>query len=313
MTLWWALPALLAAEPEASPEEPPAEPVSEAPPLPLAVPVQAPVPPADNGFPDDLYARGWYDAAWLEYERVAWQLGEGTTADRARLMAGASLWEMGRDADAADHFQVMSERVDPGLVPLFLLFEAESRYQLGDLADARRKLEPLTAGPYGPHATYRLAWVDLRLGNPEAAAATLDTLAGGPLGDPAEGLAEELRGWEPLPTRNPRAAGVLSAVLPGAGQLYVGERRDALTAFVMNAALLGTTSAFLWRRNWYAAGASGLATAGFYAGNIFSAVNAAHRRNRRLERARMAQVSADWELTLAPDDALGLEADIGDE
>jgi len=318
LTLWWALPALVAAEQLAPVADPAPRDSAEAPsavPEPQAEPEPVHAPPVDAAFPDDLYARGWYDAAWLEYERVAHTLGQGADADRARLMAGASLWAMGRDADAADHFSVMGERVDPALGPLFQLCEAESRYQLGDLADAERKLEAvlLEPGAYGAQVTYRLAWVDLRQGDPDAAVVRLDTLAGGPLGDPAEGFAEELRGWEPLPTRNPRAAGVLSALVPGAGQLYVGERRDALTAFLINGVLLGTTAALLWRQNWYAAGASGLTTAGFYAGNIFSAVNAAHRRNRRLERARMAQVSADWELTLTPGEGLALEAAVGDE
>ncbi len=307
MMLWWTMVALVAAqEPEAI----------EA--LPLAVPVVPPeavVPPSDTSFPDDLYDRNWFDAAWLEYERVAHRLDQGPEADRARLMAGASLWEMGREADAADHFAVMAGRVDPALAPLFRLCEAESRYQLGDLADGERKLEALLLAPgdYAPQATYRLAWIDLRQGEPEAAATRLDGIAGGEMGDPAEGMAEELRGWEPLPLRDPRVAGVLSGVLPGAGQLYVGEPRDALTAFVVNGLLMGATATLVWRKNWFAAGATGLATAGFYAGNIFSAVNAAHRRNRRLERARMAQISADWELHLAPDDGLGLEASVGDE
>jgi TM2 domain-containing membrane protein YozV len=286
-----------------------------APQLPLAIGVWDRVDEPDTGFPDDLYSRGWYDAAWLEYERVAHLAEQGPVADRARLMAGASLWEMGREADAADHFSIMAERVEVSLVPMFRLCEAESRYRLGDLSDASRKLEALLLEPgeFVPEATYRLAWIDLREGDPMAAAERLDELAGGPLGDPAEGLAEELRGWEPLPFRSPRAAGVLSAVVPGAGQFYVGERRDALTAFVINGLLIGTTATLLWRQNWFAAGGAGLATAGFYAGNIFSAVNAAQRRNRRLERARMAQVSADWEMFVQADEGLGLTVSVGDE
>lgn len=315
--LWWALPALVAAQdlPPDAPSDAAPDGAVQAQAAPLAVPVDLGLPAVDTRFPDDLYDRGWYDAAWLEYERVAHRLERGPVADRARLMAGASLWEMGREADAADHFAVMGPRADPALLPLFQLCEAESRYQLGDLADAQRKLEGLLVAPgaYGAEAGYRLAWIDLRQGAPELAVARLDTLSGGPLGDPAEGLAEELRGWEPLSLRSPRGAGILSALMPGAGQLYVGERRDALTAFLVNGLLIGSTVALVHRRAWYPAAATGLATAGFYAGNIFSAVNAAQRRNRRLERARMAQVAADWELVLAPDEALGVEVRVGDE
>ncbi len=300
--LWWTLAALATAqEPEG----------------PLAVPYEVPASPpgADTGLADDLFERGWYDAAWLEYERAAWTLQEGSEADRARVRAGARLWEMGREADAADHYALMAERVDPGLVPLFRLCEAESRYRLGDLEDADRKLVALLQDPgeLAAEATYRRAWIALRLGEPEEAAVHLDALAGGELGEPAEGFAQELRGWEPLPTRDPRLAGAFSAVVPGAGQLWVGEPRDALTAFLINGLLIGATVELTRRRNWVAAGGTGLAAAGFYAGNIFSAVNAAQRRNRRLERSRMAQTAADWELHLEPADDTELTATIGEE
>ncbi len=309
--LWWTLVAVATAE-DVEGAEPQVAPAVEvtAPEL-----VADPAPGVDTGLADDLYARGWYDAAWLEYERAAYHLGVGPDADRARFLAGASLWGMGREADAADHYHLMAERVDPALVPLFLLCEAESRYRLGDLTDADRKLEALIEGPgdYADLATYRRAWIALRQGAPDAAAATLDAVPEGDLSASAAGLAEELRGWEPLPTRDPRLAGVFSAVLPGAGQLWVGEPRDALTAFLINGLLIGATVELARRHNWVATGGTGLAAVGFYAGNIFSAVNAAQRRNRRLERSRMAQVSADWELHLEPTGELELAASIGEE
>ena len=220
--LWWTLAAVATAQDIEGVE---GADTLEAPAVEVPIPADPVAPPlaepeTDTGLADDLYARGWYDAAWLEYERTAHHLGAGLEADRARFLAGASLWEMGREADAADHFHLMAERVDPTLVPLFRLCEAESRYRLGDLADADRKLQVLLEGPgdYADLATYRRAWIALRQGEPEIAATTLDWVPEGDLSTSAAGMATDLRGWEPLPTRSPRLAGVFSAVIPGSGQ-----------------------------------------------------------------------------------------------
>jgi hypothetical protein len=79
--------------------------------------------------------------------------------------------------------------------------------------------------------------------------------------------------------RSPVLAGVLSGVVPGAGQLYAGRRRDALVAFLLNALfVLGAVQAF--RSGNEATGVILTSVeAGWYAGNIASAASSARRAN----------------------------------
>lgn len=80
-------------------------------------------------------------------------------------------------------------------------------------------------------------------------------------------------------TRRPWLAGVLSAVLPGAGQVYAGSWQAAAVSFVLNGALIGATVELAQRRLYLPAGAAGLAASFFYVGNVFNAVDLADRRN----------------------------------
>ncbi|HXH31558.1 MAG TPA: hypothetical protein VNJ01_12140 [Bacteriovoracaceae bacterium] len=77
-------------------------------------------------------------------------------------------------------------------------------------------------------------------------------------------------------TKKPWLAGTLSAVLPGAGQAYVGAYQSAVLAFAFNALLLGATIEFSRRDLDFAAATSGLAFSMTYLGNIASAVKGAN-------------------------------------
>ena len=82
-------------------------------------------------------------------------------------------------------------------------------------------------------------------------------------------------------SKRPWLAGVLSAVLPGAGQAYAGSWQGAAVAFVLNATLIGATGELATRRLYLPAVAAGVAASFFYVGNIFNAADLAARRNER--------------------------------
>ncbi len=97
----------------------------------------------------------------------------------------------------------------------------------------------------------------------------------------------ELRGradlFEDLPTKSPAAAGIFSAILPGAGQAYVGRWADAGLAFASTGLLAGATAySHFGLESLPLTIVSGLLTVGFYSGNIANAVVDARNHNARL-------------------------------
>jgi len=115
----------------------------------------------------------------------------------------------------------------------------------------------------------------------------------------AQGMRQVL-GEAPTATRkDPAVAGLLAAVVPGAGHLYCERPGDGAIAFVFTGAFAWATVEAL-RQDHEAVGIGlGFIALSFYGGNIFSAVNVAHKYNDREERR--------LRLRLAPYDQLGLE------
>jgi TM2 domain-containing membrane protein YozV len=86
---------------------------------------------------------------------------------------------------------------------------------------------------------------------------------------------------EPSPSKSPRVASILAGILPGAGHLYLGKPRHAITALLLNGLFLaGATFSFLEGLE-----ATGVILlyfeTGWYLGNINSARAGAHEFNRR--------------------------------
>src|SRR5262249_23190100 len=68
-----------------------------------------------------------------------------------------------------------------------------------------------------------------------------------------EEIAKEFKCYDQF-AKSPRLARTLNALLPGAGYYYVGQRRSALTSFIINA-LFATASYQFFARGYPAAGA----------------------------------------------------------
>ena len=133
--------------------------------------------------------------------------------------------------------------------------------------------------------------------------ATLAALRAGRLENLPAGVRLELADeYGRLPRKTPAVAGTLATLLPGAGHLYCDRPRDALVSFLLNAAFLVGTVEAARSHQWAVAGVVGAFEVGWYTGNVVSALNAAHKWNRR-EEARFFQryeAGALPSLTLAP-------------
>ncbi|MFP3870585.1 MAG: tetratricopeptide repeat protein, partial [Syntrophobacteria bacterium] len=94
--------------------------------------------------------------------------------------------------------------------------------------------------------------------------------------------------------KDPALAGLLAAIVPGAGHLYCKRPADAAVAFGFTGAFAGATvEAFSQDHEELAIGLA-VVTLAFYGGNIFSAVNVAHKFNDR-EKRRLDESLAPFE------------------
>lgn len=77
-------------------------------------------------------------------------------------------------------------------------------------------------------------------------------------------------------------AQTLSAILPGAGFLYVGQRQSAITAFLLNALFIAAAVQFFHRGYWALGAITTSLETGWYFGAIYGSGEAAHYFNERL-------------------------------
>src|SRR5262249_36619242 len=133
----------------------------------------------------------------------------------------------------------------------------------------------------GQQARYQRAWMLLYQRQWRDAAAQFQQV--GPesmLYQSAQLLAQEALEGERLPTKSPVLAGILSGLLPGGGQLYNGRVGDALLAFFLNGLFIAGAIEAVHSNVPAVAGVLSFFEAGWYAGNIYGAVNGAYKYNR---------------------------------
>ena len=84
-----------------------------------------------------------------------------------------------------------------------------------------------------------------------------------------------------VPHKSPAAAGILAAVLPGAGHVYTERYRDAAVAFLLNGAFIWGMIESFQNNNNVVGGILTFFELGWYSGNIYSAVASAHKYNKK--------------------------------
>jgi TolA-binding protein len=97
----------------------------------------------------------------------------------------------------------------------------------------------------------------------------------------SESMAQGLDRISEVPHKSPAAAGVMSAVLPGAGQAYSEEYGRAAISFLLNGLFIwGMVESFRHDQN-VVGGILAVFELGWYSANILNAVNSAEKYNRR--------------------------------
>lgn len=253
-------------------------------------------------FADSLFGEGDYYRAITEYKRFIHLAPGSPDAPRARLQIALAFLQGERWEEALRELGALADAHpddDTGIRATFAI--GLVHYRRGAFPEAAAAcagfLLRYPDRPEAGEAAALLGWSRLKLGDRAAAAAAFADLPGEPgLGDEGRRLAEIISRGGPSPRRSPAVAGVLSALIPGTGQLYIGRPTDALVAAVLNGLfILAAVDSF--ENGAEATGAvMALLGATWYLGNIQNAVGGAHKYNQAREREWIERLRVEFPL-----------------
>ncbi len=244
-------------------------------------------------FADHLFEQGDYYRAITEYERLIFFYPKHGLAKTARYQTAMSYYKGDKLTQAIDRFRALSDQYreeEIGRKSLFML--AETYYQKNDYDRAINVLDIfLSSYPNDTQADaarIKMGWSYLRQGSWQRASEEFQKLpSDSPLWKQAVELADGSKKYPGMPRKSPTVAAGLSAVLPGAGQLYIGRPTDAAVSFLLNGTFIWATVEAFHHDNNVTGGILLFFESGWYLGNVYNAANGAHKYNRRAEQAFM--------------------------
>jgi TolA-binding protein len=230
---------------------------------------------------------GEYQRAVVEFERFIHFFPDSEKVPRARYLIGAAYLK-GKQFEAARNvllevYEAYSHKILGGKA---LLLVGESYFAQGISDEAKfyfkRVIQEFPLPELTNPAYYRLGWSRMQSDQWLEASETFKLIEKkSPLYPSAFDLAEESLNGNQLPYKSPTTAGVM-AIFPGLGHAYLGRYKDGLVALLLNGLTIwAAVEAFDSDLNVL----GGLLVAlevGWYAGNIYSAVNGAHKYNRKI-------------------------------
>jgi len=256
----------------------------------LSIPVHASNAPDTLSFAHALFDEGDFYRAITEYKRFIHFHPDDPRCAGAALRIAESYFGGKRWKEAENALEKFTEDY-PATEEArkALLFHAEIPFRTGDFITARQRYtllaERAETEETRKEALYRTAWTFAEENDFVAAQERFRLVDI----KQAQDLAGEMERLNRLPRKSPAVAGGLSALLPGAGQLYTGRSREAALAFLLNAAFIGAAIEAFDAGNEILGGILLFFEAGWYGGNIFNAVNSAHKTNRdRLDKEKDA-------------------------
>ena len=245
---------------------------------------------ADQQF---AYARGFmekgdYGQAITEFKRFTHFFPNDRRNALAHELIGLCYLEGGKFDDARGVFAKVY-RADPDSpeAKKALFLAGESYYREGEYDKAENffdeVLKRYPSSALKNKALYRLGWTRMQENRWREASRDFERVApASPLFEKARRLSVESLKGEDLPYKDPTAAGVMAAVLPGLGHAYVSRYKDAVIALVLNGLFIwATVEAFNHDQN-ALGGILAFLEVGWYSGNIYSAVNVTHKWNRKV-------------------------------
>ena len=255
--------------------------------------------PAQLQFADSLAADSDHYRAITEYKRFLFLQPDSPLAPQVRLSIATSLIAGKRWKQADTSLEDLLNRHPQSLAATKgRRIYADSAYERGEFGLARERYRALAKKQTDPetlnYSNFQIGWTFLEEDNPQKARTSFSLLPQ----QQKKLLLEDLDAYQILPQKSPLLAGSLSAALPGAGQVYTGRLRQAALSFLLNGAfILGAIEAFN-NENYAVSGILFFFEIGWYGGNIFNAVNNAHKYNERTKHTYKQQMRSRLNLQL---------------
>jgi tetratricopeptide (TPR) repeat protein len=263
----------------------------------LLVPQPLLAKPGLLSFAESLAAEGDHYRAITEFKRFLHYRPKDPRAAQAQLAIANSL----RAGKRWGKLDLALEKVwlnypdSPQALQARKLY-ADAAFAQKSYAEARQRYQTLKKQlPAAEKQTaYRIGLSYLQEDQPDAAEQSFAQL---PATDRQQ-LQHYLSDYRQLPRKSPPLSATLSAILPGAGQLYTEHPKQAAMAFALNAAFIyGAVEA--WNHENYAVSAIlSLFEIGWYGGNVYNAMNNAHKYNRQQRDQLIKRLQEQFSLSL---------------
>ena len=238
-------------------------------------------------FARELMDDGKFELAIKEFERFMHFFPDDRRVPSARYLTGVCYLREGRYKNAREVFtEIFSSDPDGEFAGKSVFMMGETYYEEGFPEKADYFFSEV-AGEYSSAdlknaSFYRLGWARMREHRWKEASEEFGRVQkGSSLYDSAQALAKQSLKGDLLPSKDPVTAGVM-AVIPGLGHVYLSRYKDAAVAFLLNGLFIWATVESFNQDHNVLGGILAFFELGWYAGNIYSAVNGAHKYNRKV-------------------------------
>jgi tetratricopeptide (TPR) repeat protein len=237
-------------------------------------------------FAEHLFTEGDFYRAITEYKRLIFFFPTDSLAEKSSFRIAEIYYKVNKWSEAVEAFKSFSTKYNKSLLLVeALYFKGLAEKELRHYNDALSTFQEIIKSrslTYSDKAIYQSAVVLMNMEDWQRARQMfLVVPETSSLAASARIFFAGLEDMDDIPQKSPTAAGALAAILPGAGHLYTERYSDALAAFLLNGSFIWAAFELLQHENNVAGGIVLFLELGWYTGNIYSAVNSAHKYNRR--------------------------------
>ena len=235
-------------------------------------------------FADSLFQEEDYLNAVHEYRRYIFLFPNEHNSDFVQFRLAASYQNAGRLASAIQAYQLLIDTYPTSP----LMQRARSNIAQCQLLDGKKEVairslqQFLSEYPHSdlaPRAQFMIATVQMEEKNWEEASKTWEQISvkypNTRFAEASDRLTRMVRSSKLMPKRSPTFSGLLSAVIPGLGQVYSGRFLDGLQSLTVVGTISAGTAYYINQEQYDVAIPVGLLGLFFYAGNVYGGVRAA--------------------------------------